>query len=69
MKKKEEPVIRYTEILSRAARALEAEVSEWERRCEGLPNCEDMLDRSTADLKKKLEAIRTMYHIETGTEL
>ena len=69
MKKKEEPVITHTEILSRAARTLEAEISEWERRFNGLPNCEDMLKRSTANLKEKLEAVQTMYRIETGNNL
>ena len=69
MKKNEMPIITYTEILSRAARTLEVEISEWERRCEGLPSGEDMLERSTADRKEKLKSIRLMYRIETGTEM
>lgn len=69
MKKNEAPLITYTEILSRAARTLEAEISEWERRCEGIPGGEDMLERSTADLKEKLKSIRVMYRIETGTKM
>ena len=67
--KKETPIITPTEILSRAARSIEQEIAGWSQRVEGLPEAEGMLDRATKDLREKLEAVKTLYHIETGSKL
>ena len=67
--KKETPVISHTEILSRAAWSIEQEIAGASQMVEGLPEAEGMLDRATKDLREKLEAVKTLYHIETGSKL
>lgn len=66
--KKEAPIITHTEILSRAARSIELEIEDWERK-ESLPGAAGMLDQVISGLREKLEALRTLYHIETGSDL
>ena len=60
--KKEQPVITYTEILSRAAGSIERDIAEWQDK-------ENMLGQYVDGLRKKLDAINTMYRIETGSDL
>lgn len=67
--KREQPTITYTEILARAARSIEQEIAEWNDKAEGLPGAEELLSKSIGDLRSKLEAVETMYRIETGTDL
>ena len=70
MAKKTEPIITHTEILSRAIRSIDEEISECRRKCEGLPQDmrEQMFNASTKELVMKQTALRTMYLFETGTE-
>lgn len=67
--KKDAPIITHTEILSRAARSIELEIEDWERKAESLPGSAGMLGQVTSGLREKLEALRTLYHIETGSDL
>lgn len=67
--KKEVPIITHIEILSRAARSIELEIEDWERKAESLPSSAEMLDQVTKGLREKLEALRTLYRIETGSDL
>lgn len=67
--KKEAPIITHTEILSRAARSIELEIEDWERKAESLPGAAGMFDQVISGLREKLEALRTLYHIETGSDL
>jgi hypothetical protein len=67
--KKEAPIITHTEILSRAARSIELEIEDWERKAESLPGAAGMLDQVISGLREKLEAVRTLYRIETGSDL
>ena len=70
MKTKATPIITNTEILSRAIRSIDEEISECRRRCDDLPQDmrEQMFNASTKELAMKLTALRTMYLFETGTE-
>ena len=70
MKTKQNPIITHTEIISRAIRSIEEEISEYRRQCDGLPQemREQMFNASTKELVMKQTALRTMYLFETGTE-
>ena len=70
MAKQTTPIITHTEILSRAIRSIEDEISEYRHKCEGLPQDirEQMFNASTKELVMKQTALRTMYLFETGTE-
>ena len=67
--KKEQPVITYTEILSRAAGSIERDIAEWQDKAKGLQGAENTLSQYVDGLRKKLDAINTMYRIETGSDL
>ena len=67
--KKGQPVITYTEILSRAAGSIERDIAEWQDKAKGLQGAENMLGQYVDGLRKKLDAINTMYRIETGSDL
>ena len=70
MKTKANPIITQTEILNRAIRSIEAEIDDWRKKCEILPEDQKdvMFTASTNELSMKLTALRTMYLFETGTE-
>lgn len=68
MAKKTGPVITNTEILCLALRCLERDIDEMRKRCEGTPGAEVMLQHLIDESAPKLEAIRTLYRIETGTD-
>lgn len=70
MAKKTTPIITHTEIISRAIKSIEADIAEWHQWCYGphLANKDAMLAMATEDLRAKLDALKTMYHIETGTD-
>ena len=70
MAKKTTPIITHTEILNRAIRSIEVEIDDWYEKCEGLPQDqkESMVAMATEDLRAKLDALKTMYRIETGTD-
>ena len=69
MAKRDQPIITYAEILARAARNFQDEIDIWEKRLKGLLEGEELLEQSTKELRAKLDAIRTLYHIETGSKL
>ena len=63
--KKQEPMITYTEILSRAIRQMEAELESWESRMAGK---QDFIEVKREELCPKIEAAKMLYKIETGTD-
>lgn len=67
---KKTPTITHTEILSRAISSIDAEIEVWRLKCEDLPTeqREKMFMVATGELRAKLEALQTLYSIETGTE-
>lgn len=69
MAKKITPIITQTEILARAINSVLAEIEEWRSRCNGLPKdqAETCFNASTMELKEKLDALKILYRIETGT--
>lgn len=68
-RKKPTPVLTYTELLCLAYRALEQDVRRWEVAIDELPPEERHLAEICADQFRKMEAIRTLYQLETGTEM
>ena len=71
MKTKTEPVITYTEILARAITSVENEIEEWHRKAAGFPKeqRETMIAQATKEPVRKLEALKILYSIETGTNI
>ena len=69
MTKKATPIITHTEILSRAIKSINAEIDEWRDRCKGLTKeqADSYFDVTTKELRAKLDALKTMYRIETGS--
>lgn len=65
MAKKTIPIITHTEILCYAIRGLEAEISKWKSLCKGN---EDFFNEATAELREKLDAVKSLYRIETGID-
>ena len=72
---KNEPVLTHTEILCFAIHHLESEIDEIKRKGQNLSNRtgnKEMADGITnvliAPLTPKLEALKEMYRIETGTD-
>lgn len=81
-KKKAEPIITYTEILAIAGRHIQAEIlklrstakeveskADTPERRELIANYTKMMKEQEVHHIKRLEAVETMYQIETGTEL
>jgi len=81
-RKNPEPIITQTEILARAGRQIQQEIIEKRREVEQLAalaesdaqkkrieELREMTEERLAEHFKKLEAIETMYQIQTGTEL
>lgn len=64
------PIITHTEILSRAIRSIEADIDEWRRQCESLPqpHKDGAFEISTKELRAKLDTLKTLYSIETGAD-
>ena len=67
-RKSETPIITHVEIYSRALRSIEDEMAAWEKRFEGKPGTEEDLKSVLDPLIPKLEALKTLYHIESGSE-
>ena len=69
-KKESEPIITHVEIYSRAIRNILDEIKVWEDRCKDLPQeqRDSMVSRSTAHLLPKLNALKEMYRMESGSE-
>lgn len=70
MAKKTNPIITHTEIINRAIQSIEAEIDEWRGRCKGLPKeqADTYFDATTKELREKLDALKTLYRIETGSD-
>ena len=70
MAKKTPPIITHTEIISRAIGSIEAEIAEWRQKFNGNPDVfmTGMFEIATAELREKLDALKTMYRIETGVD-
>lgn len=68
MAKKTSPVITHTEILCLALRCLEHDIDQMRKRCEGIPGAEVALQHCIDEKAPKMEALRTLYRIETGTD-
>ena len=66
--KKQESMITYTEILSRAIRQMQEELESWETRMAGKPGMEEYIEAKRDELCPKIEAAKTLYKIETGTD-
>ena len=64
-KKQQEPMITYTEILSRAIRQMQEELESWENRMAGK---QDFIEVKREELYPKIEAAKMLYKIETGTD-
>lgn len=60
--------ITHTEILARAAQNIEAEIRTWEDKVSGNQEIAEMAVPMLEPLREKLEAVKTLYQIETGTE-
>ena len=71
MAKKAEPVITYTEILCRAIRSVELELSKYHANMNALPADHPLrndISNMMMPLQKKLNAMKQLYEIETGVE-
>ena len=70
MAKKSTPIIPHTEILNRAIGSIKAEIADWHNKCENIPQPlkDEMIAQATASLQEKLDALKAMYRIETGTD-
>lgn len=60
--------ITHTEILARAAQNIEAEIRTWEVTVSGNPEAAEIAAPMIGPLREKLEAVKTLYRIETGAE-
>lgn len=71
MKTKTNPIITYTEILARAIGSIEADIQEFRCECATLPEekREVLFEACTGELTEKLKALKTMYRIETGSDI
>ena len=67
MAKKTTPIITYTEILARAIRTFEDEIAEWHNKSDSFPT--ELIAKATEEPRAKLEALKTLYRIETGNEI
>ena len=67
---KKTPIITHTEIITRAIQSYEAEIDEWRDRCKGFPQdqADSYFEAATKDLREKLDALKIMYRMETGTD-
>lgn len=72
-KKKPTPAITYTEILVLAYRSLEREVQGWREALAQAKHAteedENNVNAICAVQLRKMDAIRTLYRIETGTDI
>lgn len=68
MAKKNSPIITHVEILCNAIRNIEREIRDQKAFMDGIPQCEAMLASYIAERTPKLEALKEMYRIETGTD-
>ena len=67
---KNHPIITHTEIINRAIQSINAEIDEWRERCKGLSKeqADTYFEATTKELREKLDALKTLYRIETGKD-
>ena len=67
---KNHPIITHTEIINRAIQSINAEIDEWRERCKGLSKeqAETYFEATTKEPREKLDALKTLYRIETGSD-
>ena len=70
MANKKEPIITHTEILCFAIRHLESEIEDIKLRGQNLRKevADGLVPALIAPLTPKLEALKLLYRVETGTE-
>lgn len=68
MAKKTTPIITHVEILCHAIHNIENEIRNQKAYMDGIPECEAMLRAYVDERTPKLEALKQMYRIETGTD-
>lgn len=70
MAKKTTPIITQAEIIVRAIKSFEAEIEELRVLCKGLPTeqADTYFDAATKEPREKLDALKILYRIETGTD-
>lgn len=71
MAKKATPIITQTEILSRAISSIKAEIEEWQEHAKSFRDerlAESYVEAGTKELREKLDALKTLYRIETGID-
>ena len=66
--KQHKPIITHVEILCHAIRNIEDEILDKEAQLGVIPSCDEMLKAHISEGIAKLEALKDMYRIETGTE-
>ena len=66
--KKCKPIITHLEILCLAIRGIENEIRNQVNYMGGIPECEEQLKAYVNEHTLKLNALKEMYRIETGTE-
>ena len=66
--KKNKPAITHTEILCLAIRCLQKEVDDMTAYCEGIESKAEYLAFFLDQRTPKLEAMKELYRIETGTD-
>jgi len=68
MANKATPVITHTEILCRAIRSIEDEIKSQEAQVGAFPGGKELIAAYVNERLSKLEALKEMYRIETGTD-
>lgn len=70
MAKRTPPIITQAEIISRAIISIESEIEEWNNKCATLPQAQrdTMFEAATVELRAKLDTLKILYQIETGTD-
>lgn len=65
---KTKPIITHTEILCLAIRNIEDKILDQTAQLGAIPSCDEMLNACISEGIAKLDALKEMYRIETGTE-
>ena len=70
MAKKTTPNITHTEIIALAIRSIVCDITARRSMCESFPEeqRDTMIAAATRELNEKLDALKTLYHIESGAE-
>ena len=66
--KKTNPAITHTEILCYAIRCLQKEIDDMVAYCDGIPSKEEFLKFFVEQRMPKLDAMKILYRMETGTD-